>query len=62
MRGKIRGGRGWVIRESVGVRAGDVGRSQGATCMSMRWYELMEKNRGSGRVWRGSRGLDGDVQ
>jgi hypothetical protein len=51
-----------VIRESVGVRAGDVGRSQGATCMSMRWYELMEKSRGSGKDCRGRRRLCGDAR
>ena len=30
--------------------------------MSIGWYEMMEKSIESGRVWRGRRGLDGDVQ
>ena len=30
--------------------------------MSIEWYEMMEKSIGSGRVWRGRRGLYGDVQ
>jgi len=56
------GGRGVCLGAGMGGRVGHTWRSQGAGCMSEGYYEVIRKSMGSGGVWRGRRGLDGDVQ
>jgi len=46
----------------VGGRVGHAWRSQGVGCMSEGYYEVIRKSMGSGGVWRGRRGLDGDIR
>ena len=56
------GGRGACLGAGMGGRVGHTWRSQGAGRTSGKWYEMVRKSMGSGSVWRGRRGLDGDVR